>query len=241
MGTPKERPSAAELARNYIDRHPSIRDLISKDLINYSSLARLIMKDIGIKNERAVLAACRRYGIRLPRTDAEGAIVKIYEQSRLEIKTQICIVVAKNEWIVLKNVDTVMRRLLAERSTMLVLQSPNAITVIFEDRHLPDVVRAIGQDQIVTIKENLAQITVKSPPAIEEIAGAFSYLFTMLAEQGICLSEIVSCYTDTILIVNRKDIMHAFDILTKMIEGKIVRNDTNLLPRRGGPEALRSS
>ena len=38
---PKE--SIAEKTRAYIDAHPSIKDCISKDLINYSSLARLIM------------------------------------------------------------------------------------------------------------------------------------------------------------------------------------------------------
>ena len=225
MDAPKGKLSAAELARNYIDRHPSIRDLISKGLINYSSLARLIMKDLGIKNERAVLAACRRYSMKLPKTDSEGAIIKVFEQSRLELRTRICIVVAKNESIVLKNIDKVARKFLAEKSTMLVLQSTNAISVISEDKHLPDLLRAIGEDHIITVKENLAEITVKSPPVIEEIAGAFSYLMTMLSEQGISLSEIVSCYADTILVVKRKDIMTAFDILSKVIEGKIVRDN----------------
>ena len=32
-----EKKSTAELTREYIDTHPSIRDCISKDLINYSS------------------------------------------------------------------------------------------------------------------------------------------------------------------------------------------------------------
>ena len=225
MDAPREKLSAAELARNYIDRHPSIRDLISKGLINYSSLARLIMKDLGIKNERAVLAACRRYAMKLPKTDSEGAIIKVLEQSRLELRTRICIVVAKNESIVLENIDKVARKFMAEKSTLLVLQSTNAISVISEDKHLHDLLRAIGEDHVITVKENLAEITVKSPPVIEEIAGVFSYLTTMLSEQGISLSEIVSCYADTILVVKRKDIMTAFDILSKVIEGRIVRDN----------------
>src|SRR4030067_519080 len=97
MEAPREKLSAAELTRKYIDRHPSIRDCISKDLINYSSLARLIMKDLGIKNEEAVLAASRRYAMKLSKTDSEGAIIDLFEKSRLELKTRICIVVAKNE------------------------------------------------------------------------------------------------------------------------------------------------
>ena len=221
MEPPKDKLSAAELTRRYIDRHPSVRDCISKDLINYSSLARLIMKDLSIKNEEAVLAASRRYAMKLAKTNAEGAIINLFEQSRLELKTRICIVVAKNEWIVLKNLDDVVKKFLSEKSTMQVLQSANAITVISEDKHLPDITKAIGDDQVIVVRENLAEITVKSPPDIEDTPGAFAYLMTMLSEQGINLVEAVSCYTDTIFIVSREDMMPAFDILSKVIEGKL--------------------
>ena len=222
MEEPKEKLSAAELTRRYIDRHPSIRDCISKDLINYSSLSRLIMKELGIKNEEAVLAASRRYAMKLAKTDSEGAILRLFEASRLELKTRICIVVAKNEWIVLKNLEDVVKKILAEKSTMQVLQSTNGITVISEDKHLPSITKAIGQDHIISIKENLGEITVKSPPSIEETPGAFAYIIGMLSEQGINLLEAVSCYTDTIFIVGREDMMRAFDLLSGCIENKIV-------------------
>jgi len=226
MDPPKEKPSAAELTRKYIDRHPSVRDCITKDLINYSSLSRLIMKDLGVKNEEAVLAASRRYAMKLAKSDFEGAILKLLEASRLELKTKISIVAAKNEWIVLKNLEDVVKKILGEKSTMQVLQSTNAITVISEDRHLPMIVKAIGSDHVITVKENLAEITVRSPPRIEETPGVFAYLMTMLSEQGINLLEAVSCYTDTIFIVTRVDMMRAFDILSSCIEDKIVREAT---------------
>jgi len=222
MDAPKGKSSAAELTRKYIDRHPSIRDCISKDLVNYSSLSRLIMKELGVKNEEAVLAASRRYAMKLAKTDSEGAVMDLLERSRLELKTKICIVAAKNEWIVLRNLEDVVKRLLADKSTMQVLQSTNAITVISEDRHLPAIAKAIGEDHIISIKENLAEITVKSPPVIEETPGVFVYLMGMLSEQGINLLEAVSCYTDTIFIVSREDMMRAFDILSSCIEDKMV-------------------
>jgi len=223
MDKPKEKVSAAEITRKYIDRHPSIKDCISKDLINYSSLSRLIMRDTGVKNEEAVLAASRRYGMKLAKTDFEGAVTKVFEDSRLELKTRICIVVAKNEWIVLKNLEEVVRRILAEKSTMQVLQSTSAITVISEDKHLPSIVRAIGEDHVIKFRENLGEITVKSPARIEETPGAFAYVMNMLSEQGINLIEAVSCYTDTIFIVSREDMMRAFDILSACIEDRIAR------------------
>lgn len=218
----KEKPSVAETTRKYIDRHPSIRDCISKDLVNFSSLSRLIMKEMGVTHEEAVLAASRRYAAKLSKTDFEGDIMSVFEESRLELKTRICIVVAKNEWIVLRNLEEVVKKILSDKSTMQVMQSANAITVISEDKFLPMITRAIGQDHVVSVKQNLAEVTVKSPHRIETTTGAFTYLVSMLSEQGINLLEAVSCYTDTIFIVNREDMMRAFDILSACIEDKIV-------------------
>src|SRR4030042_1308246 len=150
MDKPEEKLSVAELTRKYIDRHPSIRDCISKDLVNYSSLSRLIMKETGVKHEEAVLAASRRYAAKLSKTDFEGAIMSVFEESRLELKTRISIVVAKNEWIVLKNIEEIVKKMLPEKSTMQVMQSANGITIVSEDKWLPSIIKAIGDDQLLT-------------------------------------------------------------------------------------------
>jgi len=225
MDSPKEKPTIAEMTRKYIDRHPSIRDCISKDLVNFSSLARLIMKDTGVKHEEAVLAASRRYAAKLSKTDFEGAIMNVFQESRLELKTRISIVVAKNEWVVLRNLEEIVKRILTEKSTMQVMQSTNGITVVSEDKHLPSISKAIGQDYIISIRQNLAEITVRSPARIEDTPGAFAYLTSMLSEQGINLLEAISCYTDTIYLVTREDMMRAFDILSACIEDRAVSNN----------------
>jgi hypothetical protein len=221
MERPKDKPSVAETTRKFIDRHPSIRDCISKDLVNFSSLSRMIMKETGVKHEEAVLAASRRYAAKLSKTDFEGAIMNVLEESRLELKTRICIVVAKNEWIVLKNLEEIVRKILSEKSTMQVVQSANGITVVSEDKYLPSIIRAIGEDHILSVKQNLAEITVKSPPRIEDVPGTFAYVISMLSERGVNLLDAMSCYTDTIFVVTREDMMRAFDILSACIEDRI--------------------
>ncbi len=225
MDSPKEKPTIAEMTRKYIDRHPSVRDCISKDLVNFSSLARLIMKETGVKHEEAVLAASRRYAAKLSKTDFEGAIMEVFQESRLELKTRISIVVAKNEWIVLRNLEEIVKKILTEKSTMQVMQSTNGITVVSEDKHLPAISKAIGQDYIISIRQNLAEITVRSPSRIENTPGAFAYLISMLSEQGVNLLEAMSCYTDTIFLVTREDMMRAFDILSACIEDRVVSNN----------------
>lgn len=213
-----KRPSTAESTREYIDSHPSIRDCISKDLINYSSLARQIIKDTELKNEEAILAACRRYAMKLSKSDFEGQIISLLKESNLEIKSGICIVIAKNDWVVLRNLEDIVRKILGEKSALQIIQSSNAITVMCEEKHLPSIQRAIGMEYIIRVREGLAEITVKSPNRIEDIPGAFAFICSALSESGINLVEAVSCYTDTIFVVEKNVVMEAFQILSKIIE-----------------------
>ena len=138
MSEPVSRESLAERTRIYIDAHPSIKDCVAKGLINYSSLARMIMKDLEVENEEAVMIACRRYASKLSvTTDHELSILSILKDSRLEMRTKTCIVTAKNDWTVLHKMDNLFKDMWNENSIMQCVQSASAVTII-ADRMLKD-------------------------------------------------------------------------------------------------------
>ncbi|HSV42234.1 MAG TPA: ACT domain-containing protein [Methanomassiliicoccales archaeon] len=213
---PKE--SVAEKTRSYIDAHPSIKDCISKDLINYSSLARQIMKDLNIKNEEAVMIACRRYAQKLLKKDHEKEILQILGNSRLEVKTKICSVTAKNDWTVLHKLELVFVKLINEKAIMQVIQGAQAITVIADEKLKNDIVNSVGKENVLRVRQDLVEITVKSPDKITDTSGVFSYLAGNLSENGVNVAETVSCFTDTIFIVDEKDMIQAYSILAGVIE-----------------------
>jgi len=216
-GSSKE--SLAEKTRSYIDAHPSIKDCISKGLVSYSSLARLIMKDLGIENEEALMIACRRYADKLSVTsDHEKDVLKILKDSRLEMRTKICIVTAKNDWTVLHKMDNLFKDLWNENSVMQVVQSASAVTII-ADRNLKDrIMDTVGKFNVIKIRENLVEIAVKSPERIVDTSGVIAYLITNLSDAGINIEETVSCHTDTIFIVKESDMIDAYSVLTRCIQ-----------------------
>lgn len=218
MKEQSQKESIAERTRAYIDAHPSVKDCISKDLINYSSLARLIMKDLGIKNEEAVMIACRRYAVKLAKRDHERDILRILANSRLEVKTKICIVTAKNDWTVLQRLESVFQKLINEKAIMQIIQGAQAITVIADEKLKNEVINAVGRENILKVRSDLVEITVKSPERIVETSGVFAFLASNLAENNVNVVETVSCYTDSIFIVNEAVMIYAYSILTKVIE-----------------------
>jgi len=219
MAKSSSKESLAEKTRSYIDAHPSIKDCVSKGLVSYSSLARIIMKDLNVDNEEALMIACRRYADKLSvTTDHEKDILKILKDSRLEMRTKICIVTAKNDWTVLHKMDNLFKDLWNENSIMQVVQSASAVTII-ADRMLKDrIMDTVGRFNVIKIRENLVEIAVKSPERIVDTSGVIAYLITNLSDAGINIEETVSCHTDTIFIVKESDMIDAYSVLTRCIQ-----------------------
>ena len=134
------------------------------------------------------------------------------------MKTKICIVTAKNDWTVLHRLEEMFKKLLNEKSTMQVIQSAHAITIIADEKLEDEVIGAVGQGNVLKVREDLVEIAVKSPESIVETSGVFAYLAANLADSGINIVETVSCYTDTIFIVDEEDMIEAYSVLSKCIE-----------------------
>lgn len=219
MSNSASEESIAERTRTYIDSRPSIKDCVAKGLINYSSLARMIMKDLGVNSEEAVMIACRRYANKLNTTgDHETSILKILKDSRLEMRTKTCIVTAKNDWTVLHKMDNLFKDLWNENSIMQCVQSASAVTIIADSMLKERIVDTVGRFNIIKIRENLVEIAVKSPEKIVDTSGVIAYLITNLSEAGINIEETVSCHTDTIFIVGEHDMINAYTVLSKCIQ-----------------------
>ena len=213
------RESIAEKTRVYIDAHPSVKDCVSKGLVNYSSLARAIMKELDLDNEEAVMIACRRYASKMGvSTDHEISILNILKDSRLEMRTKTCIVTAKNDWSVLHKMDNLFKDLWNEDSIMQIVQSASAVTIIADKMLKERIIDTVGRFNILKIRENLVEITVKSPEKIVETSGVIAYLITNLSDAGINIEETVSCHTDTVFIVGEYDMINAYSVLTKCIQ-----------------------
>ncbi len=213
------RESLAERTRIYIDSHPSVKDCVSKGLVNYSSLARTIMKDLDLDNQEAVMIACRRYASKMGvSTDHEINILNILKDSRLEMRTKTCIVTAKNDWSVLHKMDNLFKDLWNEDSIMQIVQSASAVTIIADKMLKERIIDTVGRFNILKIRENLVEITVKSPEKIVETSGVIAYLITNLSDAGINIEETVSCHTDTVFIVGEYDMINAYSVLTKCIQ-----------------------
>ena len=81
--------SITKITEEYISNHPSIKDCLKNDLINFSSLSRRLAEELDLnlkKNFDAILIACRRYQRKLKNEEVlENKILKILKDLNLRL------------------------------------------------------------------------------------------------------------------------------------------------------------
>ena len=208
-------PTATELAEEYIEEHPSIKDCLRNNVVNYSKLSRKIAKELSVKEDtslEAILVACRRYAEKLKlERNLEEKIIKILKKSELEIKNKIVIVIV-NKRIYHEHLLEIERKIRKSADVFYSIEGVNVFTVIITEKYLSEI-KELFKHNIVKISRKLAMITIKSPSEIENTPGVTHYLYSIFMEHGINIVETMSCWTDTVFVISEESIPLAMKYL----------------------------
>ena len=199
--------SITKLAEKYILEHPSVKDCLKNDIINFSSLSRKIASDMNLgrrKNFDAILIACRRFQGKLKNEEGlERKILSILKKSKIEIKNKmIAVVLEKDAYS--GHLDSLEREIKKKKDIFRIIESISAITVITSEDFLQPIKRYF-KNKIIVENKNLVEITIKSPEEIETTPGAYAYLCSLFGENNINVVETLSCWTDTIFLIKEED------------------------------------
>lgn len=217
----KETPAripVAKTVRDYVDTHPSVKDCLKDDLVNLSALSRQIMKERGLTSMEATLVACRRYKDASPR-HSERIIRQTLAKSKVEMSSKVAIVTLRNDWQIYGKLQGFLRRALSEGHVPKLIQGSKAITLITDENTAESVEEEIGKSNLLAFDKGLVEIAVTSPESIRTTPGIMAFLYGSLSSNGINIVETMSTYTDTIFIVEPANMMRAFEVLTKCIQG----------------------
>ncbi|HXQ93649.1 MAG TPA: hypothetical protein VN864_00550 [Thermoplasmata archaeon] len=214
-------PSAADATRQYIDEHPSIREALRDDLVNYTALARRIEAETGVTSEEAVTVAVRRYqrGLSLedPSLERVRALVR---ESRLEVHARVAIVRLRDDWEVVDDLLSLGRRVLTEapgRRLFEILIGTRAITVLCEETLLAEVKSTVPARLLLGIERGLSVLAFRSRPEVAEIPGVLAYMVEALFRAGINCLETVSVHTDSLFLFRERDSIRAFQVLSTLV------------------------
>ncbi|HUR70256.1 MAG TPA: hypothetical protein VM370_13510 [Candidatus Thermoplasmatota archaeon] len=216
---PKKKPvvSTAAVVRDYIDMHPSIKDGMRMGIINLSALARKIMDEKGIRSEEAALMACRRYELDPKSRINEEAILKVLRRSKLEIRTKVHTMTVRPSWHMYGKLEKLMSAMRGRDHNLHIIQGTASVTFIMDGHVAKEVSEIVGEEEILNEGKDLVELIVNSPDVVEEVQGVVAFLSSSLSSRGINFLEVISCYKDTMFVIEQKDMMPAFDTLNQII------------------------
>jgi aspartokinase len=199
----------------------SIQDAIARDYVNLSALSRLLVPKVAARTGKKVKDVSE-VGIatalkRLKGTYSPGSskVSGVISKSIVNVRTHVSkLSVEKTK----RSLQTVSGLLSTYHEDFIqVSESLSSITLIFDQRLHARVRKALSGAEILEEGEGGAAITVHSPEEIIATPGCVSAFYNQLSRRRVNVEDTVSCYTDTIMVVDMKDASRAFEALTELI------------------------
>jgi len=188
----------AQNVRSYLRNKPYLLEALEKGIVNLSELSRQIQHELKTSNTSAVKAALRRFAEEAQKHKQKR------EEKVLQVLKRSAMVVYDRKSVMITNKE---------------IDGKNALKVDLLDKHVYLLDRSDLPERISALvkHEDCTMIVVHSPEELEATPGVVAFLATLLAEQNVNIIEFISCWTETILVVEKKDSLKAYEVLSNMV------------------------
>ncbi len=188
----------AQNVRNHLQNKPYLLEALEKGIVNLSELSRQIQEELQIENMSAVKAALRRFSDELQKhkQKREEKVLQVLKRSAMVVYDR------KSVIITTKEIDT---------KTGMKVDLLGKVVYLLDRSEKPERITALVKHN------NCTMIVIHSPEELEATPGVVAFLTTLLAEQNVNIIEFISCWTETIIVVEKKDSLKAYEVLSNLV------------------------
>ena len=186
----------------YLKHKPYILEALDNGIVNTSALARVLQLRMRLKNYQAVKASIRRFA------ETRGKVKQGIEERALSV-------LKDNRITLLDGISVIIssRKLEIENDAQVKIDSYH---VYLTRKAVLARSKVRIRESIVKVHEGCSAIIIYSDTKLEGVSGVIAFLTSILAEQGINIVELISCYTETIVVVNREDALRSYQIISEL-------------------------
>ena len=217
----EEKVSIAKIVKEIILSRPAIKECLILDVINYSALARVILKELEKENIKTSAGAVKMAlirigeGLKKERAFFEEKIKNVVAKTVIELQSDLTVITAERR-AVLNNLEQLFKVMENARFFQLT-QGVETFTLVLSSEEKEKVLKIIQPKAIVDLIEEQTAIVLISPEEIIETPGIIAIMTSTLSSSGVNITQIISCHKDTIFVLNRRDAPKAYQILEDMI------------------------
>jgi aspartokinase len=188
----------AQDVRSYLQNKPYLLEALEKGIVNLSELSRQIQEELKTGNVSAIKAALRRFGEDLQRhkQKREEKVLHLLKRSSIAVYDRKSVIITDKE---------------IEKEGGMKVDLLDKFVYLLDKSELRKKINAL------VTHENCTMVVIHSPKELEATPGVVAFLTTLLAEQNINIVEFISCWTETIIVVEKKDSLKVYEVLSNMV------------------------
>jgi hypothetical protein len=188
----------AQNVRNHLRNKPYLLEALEKGIVNLSELSRQLQKEMKTNDTSAIKAALRRYSEELQkhRQKREEKVLLLLKRSSITVYDRKSVMITGKE---------------ISSKTGMEVDLIGKFVYLLDRNDVPERVNALVKH------DNCTMIVVHSPEELEATPGVVAFLATLLAEQNLNIIEFISCWTETIIVVEKKDSLKTYETLSNMV------------------------
>lgn len=216
-----EKTSINKAVELILESKPFIKDMFRIEVVNYSGLARYLIPILKGElarekiNIEAVIMAVKRYSEKIAGETSSQKVLEVLSKCDLRLKGDLVDVTLnktiENDSIALE----VYKQIDMDRGDIIhVYQSLTEIAILIDDKNR----NLLEKAQAIHIENNLAMITLKTPPEMIEVVGFVYYLLGLISSEGINLIDVISTYTELNFVVREEDGASTYNVLFNNIK-----------------------
>lgn len=188
----------AQNVRKHLQNKPYLLEALEKGIVNLSELSRQIQEELRIDNMSAIKAALRRFSgeLKKHKQKREEKVLQVLKRSAMAVYDKKSVVITTKE--------------ISMKAGMKV-DLLGKVVYLLDRSDMPERVSALVKHDKCTM------IVMHSPKELEATPGVVAFLTTLLAEQNVNIIEFISCWTETIIVVEKKDNLKAYEVLSNLV------------------------
>ncbi len=213
--------SVARAVKDEVGSDPSIQDAIARDYVNVSALSRMLIPKVAARTKKRVKDV-KEVGIATALKRLQGSysvssprVSRVIGGSVVNVRTHVSRLSVEKTKRTVRTVSSLLSEY--PEDFIQVSESLSSITLIFDQRLHGRVRRALSGAEVLEEGDDGAAVTVHSPKEIQTTPGCISAFYNQLSRKRVNVEDTVSCYTDTIMVVDMKDASRAFEALTELV------------------------
>ena len=212
--------TVADAVKEIIGQTPFLEEALARRLINLSSLARTIRRDVETKTFKkvkigSIIMALKRLSLKLKPNKNLRLVFK--SSPDLIVRSNLFELTIRNSTEFITNQRKILNYTTKKDSSFATITHGVFETTIIASQEVKDKIRQICRhEKIISKFDNLSSITVRFSKEIIDTPGVFYTVIKNLFWENISLVEIVSTYSELTVILEDTQVDKAFAVIKKL-------------------------